>query len=200
MMTMHSAKGLEFPTVFLCGCEEGLFPSFRSMESDEEIEEERRICYVAMTRAKRQLHITCAKRRMLYGQTSYAKPSRFIGEIPAELIEDIGAQQRQQVAARREAAAAYHNGYSGRNTAERMVPRPSVSRTPAKASTISGGAASSGNMNYYKGQKVIHKAWGMGVIQETTPMGGDMLLQIEFEKVGSKMMMAKTAGQFIKVI
>ena len=197
MMTMHSAKGLEFPTVFLCGCEEGLFPSFRSMESEEEIEEERRICYVAMTRAKRELHITCAKRRMLYGQTSYAKPSRFIGEVPAELIEDIGAQQRQQAAARREAA--YNNSYASRNTAERMVPRPSVSR-PAKVSAASGSSASFSNATYHKGQKVIHKAWGNGVIQETTPMGGDMLLQIEFEKVGSKMMMAKTAGQFIKVI
>ena len=203
MMTMHSAKGLEFPTVFLCGCEEGLFPSFRSMENEEEIEEERRICYVAMTRAKRELHITCAKRRMLYGQTSYAKPSRFIGEIPAELLDDIGAQQRQQAAARREAAYGYgrqNESYSGRSNTARSVSKVSVSRTSTGMSASSGSAASASNMNYRKGQKVIHKVWGMGMIQEITPMGGDMLLQIEFEKVGSKLMMAKTAGQFIKTV
>ena len=203
MMTMHSAKGLEFPTVFLCGCEEGLFPSFRSMESEEEIEEERRICYVAMTRAKRELHITCAKRRMLYGQTSYGKPSRFIGEIPVELVEDIGAQQREQAIARREAAYAYgheKDQYGGRRAAERSIPKPSVSRTPARSGVATKSSAAGGGLNYRKGQKVLHKAWGMGVIQEITPMGGDMLLQIEFEKVGSKLMMAKTAGQFIKAI
>ena len=93
MMTMHSAKGLEFPIVFLCGVEEGLFPSYRSMDSEEELEEERRICYVAMTRAKRKLYITCAQRRMLYGQTSFAKPSRFIEEIPEERLDK---HQRQR--------------------------------------------------------------------------------------------------------
>ena len=87
MMTMHSAKGLEFDTVFLVGVEEGLFPSYRSMEKNEELEEERRICYVAMTRAKKELYISCARRRMLYGQTSFAKPSRFIDEIPEACLQ-----------------------------------------------------------------------------------------------------------------
>ena len=87
LMTMHSAKGLEFDTVFLGGMVEGIFPSHRSINSDEELEEERRICYVAMTRAKRKLYITCAQRRMLYGQTSFCRPSRFIGEVPEEYME-----------------------------------------------------------------------------------------------------------------
>ena len=94
MMTMHSAKGLEFDTVFLVGVEEGLFPSYRSMEKNEELEEERRICYVAMTRAKKELYISCARRRMLYGQTSFAKPSRFIDEIPETCLQREGPQSR----------------------------------------------------------------------------------------------------------
>lgn len=207
MMTMHSAKGLEFPTVFLCGCEEGLFPSYRSMESEDEIEEERRICYVAMTRAKRELHITCAKRRMLYGQTSYAKPSRFISEIPSELVEDKNAEQRRQAEARRSAASAQRAesgyAYSGRSESAYSMPKPSVSR-PSVSQTRRNSPVGSGTAgkipDYQKGQKVLHKVWGPGVIQEITPMGGDMLLQIEFEKVGNKLMMAKSAGQYIKTI
>ncbi len=80
------------------------------------------------------------------------------------------------------------------------MPKPSVSRAPARTGAASKSSAPASSLSYHKGQKVLHKAWGMGVIQEITPMGGDMLLQIEFEKVGSKLMMAKTAGQFIKAI
>ena len=89
MMTMHSAKGLEFPNVYVVGMEDGLFPGNRAMGEPEEMEEERRLCYVALTRAKQELTITCSKRRMLYGQTVYGKPSRFIEEIPPELIEEV---------------------------------------------------------------------------------------------------------------
>ena len=201
MMTMHSAKGLEFPTVFLCGCEEGLFPSFRSMESEDEIEEERRICYVAMTRAKRELHITCAKRRMLYGQTSYAKPSRFISEIPTALIQDQSPQRREESTMRKESGYGYDDTRSNYN---RGIPKPTIGRastTPSYKSSISAGSQQSATTAAFrKGQKVLHKVWGAGIIQEVTPMGGDMLLQIEFDTVGNKLMMAKTAGQFIKAI
>ncbi len=204
LMTMHSAKGLEFPTVFLCGCEEGLFPSFRSMENEEEIEEERRICYVAMTRAKRELHITCAKRRMLYGQTSYAKPSRFIAEIPTELIEDRSPRRQEEAPSRREGVYGYEdNGYGFRSEYNRAIPKPTVGRPAAASMHLSSSSPSkdtSVSFNFRKGQKVLHKVWGAGTIQEITPMGGDMLLQIEFDTVGSKLMMAKTAGQYIKVI
>ena len=202
MMTMHSAKGLEFPIVFLCGCEEGLFPSFRSMENEEEIEEERRICYVAMTRAKRELHITCAKRRMLYGQTSYAKPSRFIEEIPSDLIQDRSPRRQDDFAARRDGMYGYENrGYSSYNEHSRAIPKATIGKSSAgmaHRSVTSQGAAAL--PNYQKGQKVLHKVWGAGTIQEITPMGGDLLLQIQFDSVGSKLMMAKTAGQYIKTI
>ncbi|MDE6954917.1 MAG: ATP-binding domain-containing protein, partial [Oscillospiraceae bacterium] len=90
MMTMHSAKGLEFPTVFVVGMEEGIFPGLRAIGEAEEMEEERRLCYVALTRAKERLFLTCAGQRMLFGRTSTNRPSRFAGEIPAELLEQSG--------------------------------------------------------------------------------------------------------------
>ncbi len=89
MMTLHSAKGLEFPVVFLCGMEDGLFPHQRSLTDLDGLEEERRLCYVGMTRAMRQLYFTCAEQRRLHGADSYAQPSRFIREIPEELIEEV---------------------------------------------------------------------------------------------------------------
>ena len=181
MMTMHSAKGLEFPHVFLCGVEEGLFPSYRSMDSQEEMEEERRLCYVAMTRAKETLTITCAQRRMLYGQTSYARPSRFITEIPAELVREAGHKLRR----------------------EERSPRPDRSweRAPARPPRTAPAAyapQSAPLPDFRPGMHIRHKAFGPGKIVEVTPMGGDMLLRIQFEEAGEKLMMAKTAMRFMK--
>ena len=90
MMTMHSAKGLEFPVVFVVGVEEGIFPGIRAIGEAEEMEEERRLCYVAMTRAKEKLYMTCASQRMLFGRTNSNRPSRFLGEIPPEYVEKSG--------------------------------------------------------------------------------------------------------------
>ena len=90
MMTMHSAKGLEFPVVFVVGAEEGIFPGIRAIGETEEMEEERRLCYVAMTRAKEKLYLTCANQRMLFGRTSSNRPSRFVDEIPTEHLERSG--------------------------------------------------------------------------------------------------------------
>ena len=181
MMTMHSAKGLEFPHVFLCGVEEGLFPSYRSMDSQEEMEEERRLCYVAMTRAKETLTITCAQRRMLYGQTSYARPSRFIAEIPAELVREAGHKLRR----------------------EERSPRPDRSweRAPVRPPRTAPAAyapQSAPLPDFRPGMHIRHKAFGPGKIVEVTPMGGDMLLRIQFEEAGEKLMMAKTAMRIMK--
>lgn len=178
MMTMHSAKGLEFPIVFLCGVEEGLFPSYRSMDSEEELEEERRICYVAMTRAKRKLYITCAQRRMLYGQTSFAKPSRFIEEIPEERLDK---HQRQRPAAPRRTAAI----------------RPAVSKSFASAFIKPSSGAKEPLPDLRPGQRITHKAFGDGVVAASTPVGNDVLLEVKFDGAGTKMMMLRTASPFI---
>ena len=184
MMTMHSAKGLEFPRVFIVGAEEGLFPSYRSMETEEEMEEERRLCYVAMTRAKRSLTITCAQRRMLYGQTSYGRPSRFVSEIPDALLERISrppvGREMNTHAILRQAAQQRQAELRQRIHAENYQPQPTV------------------DMNFRPGMLVSHKAFGNGRIQEVTPMGGDLLLNIRFDKAGEKLMMAKTASKFMK--
>ena len=95
MLTMHAAKGLEFPVVFLVGVEEKLFPSFRSVGMPEEMEEERRLCYVAITRAREKLYITCAERRMLFGELSANLPSRFIEEIPQALLDRQGLAKKK---------------------------------------------------------------------------------------------------------
>ncbi len=183
MMTMHSAKGLEFDTVFLTGMEEGIFPSYRSLERNEELEEERRICYVAMTRAKKALYLSCAKRRMLYGQTSYAKPSRFIGEIPEACLQ------------RERAWPAVMNGA--------RPARPAVQRTVRTPPSVSVSAAPAGESraaSYRAGQAIEHKAFGRGTVKNVTPMGGDLLLEIAFDAAGTKLMMAKTASQYIKIL
>ena len=194
MMTMHSAKGLEFPKVFIVGAEEGLFPSYRSMESEEEMEEERRLCYVAMTRAKRELTITCSRRRMLYGQTMYGKPSRFVDEIPPELVEEVEVRPQrtagygQQTSWQRGGMMAWQQGTPQRESKRVSAPSPAFASKPSPAP------------EFRAGMQVKHKAFGLGVVREATPMGGDLLLRIEFEKVGEKLMMAKTAGKFMQKV
>ncbi len=201
MMTMHSAKGLEFPKVFIVGAEEGLFPSYRSMESEEEMEEERRLCYVAMTRAKRELTITCSRRRMLYGQTMYGKPSRFVDEIPPELVEEVEVRPQRtagygQQTGNRQAATAWQRG--GTVAWQQGTPQRESKRVSAPSPAFA--SKPSPAPEFRAGMQVKHKAFGLGVVREATPMGGDLLLRIEFEKVGEKLMMAKTAGKFMQKV
>lgn len=177
MMTMHSAKGLEFDTVFICGAEEGVFPSYRSMDSEEELEEERRICYVAMTRAKKRLYITSAKRRLLYGQTSFGRLSRFVEEIDPQYVH------------RHVPKVAAAEGHI--STRRPPVKRPSVSLAHH------GIDEKKVSLDFAKGDLIVHKAFGSGKIENVTPMGGDLLLEIAFDNAGTKMMMAKTASQYI---
>ena len=201
MMTMHSAKGLEFPKVFIVGAEEGLFPSYRSMESEEEMEEERRLCYVAMTRAKRELTITCSRRRMLYGQTMFGKPSRFVDEIPPELVQEVEVLPQRsagygQQSGNRQAATAWQRG--GTVSWQQGTPQRESKRVTAPSPSFA--SKPSPVPEFRAGMQVKHKAFGLGIVRETTPMGGDLLLRIEFEKVGEKLMMAKTAGKFMQKV
>lgn len=179
MMTMHSAKGLEFPHVFLAGMEDGIFPSSRSSENDEDLEEERRLCYVAVTRAKQQLYITCAERRMMYGQTRYAMPSRFIQEISERYLDSNITERQMRAAAEREdgAPGAFrsHDTYRTAALHKEGAPIPALK----------------------KGDRVRHKAFGDGEVMDIKPMGGDQLLEIAFPK-GAKRLMAKSAMQFMQ--
>ncbi len=184
MMTMHSAKGLEFPNVFLCGMEDGIFPSFRSMDSQEETEEERRLCYVAMTRAKKSLTLTCAERRMMYGQTRYSKPSQFLEEIPKEHADsNIYGEKPDEL---KELARTATEQY-----------RPKRSREISSFGKKSGSSKIAA-IDLKPGDQVDHKAFGHGMIASCKPMGGDVLLEIIFDKIGTKRLMAKAAMQFMK--
>ena len=189
MMTMHSAKGLEFPIVYLCGMEEGIFPSFRSMDAPEEIEEERRICYVAITRAKEKLVMTCAMRRMMYGQTRMSRPSRFIEEIDPRFIERVRPAWMQRVSTARSAESAPQHRMTAAGT-----------DTSTQSALLSHGARSDAAALFRAGDTVEHKAFGRGMILTATPMGGDALLSIAFEKAGTKKLMAKSAGAFMKKV
>ena len=198
MMTMHAAKGLEFPNVFLTGFEEGLFPSNRCLNEPEELEEERRLCYVAITRAKQSLVISYARQRMLYGRTTTNLPSRFVDELPAESVKRIGAPkpsyaqpaQRQYGSFGR--VSIYGDTYCDDFSQLPARPKPrrddSVQAQPKPAPKVS----------FAAGEMVQHKAFGRGMILTVLPMGADALLEIAFDGVGTKRLMANTASQHMK--
>ncbi|MBE7055685.1 MAG: ATP-dependent DNA helicase PcrA [Ruminococcaceae bacterium] len=169
-MTMHAAKGLEFPIVFLCGFDEGIFPSMASSYSSEELEEERRLCYVGITRAREMLYITCARNRMLYGKTSLYKPSRFLEEIPAELLDITD---------------------NAPDTSDYWMPKQTsfADRVPENSimthRAVSRNTADSGN-TFRPGDSVIHKKFGRGIVIDATPVGNDIHYEIAFESVGTK--------------
>ena len=194
LMTMHAAKGLEFDNVYIVGAEEGIFPGIRSIGVPEEMEEERRLCYVGITRAKKKLCVSSAGTRMLFGKTTANKPSRFIEEIPSELIEKRGDvmryERRNELA--REKAYIYDGVTKAPAYNEAKAKRPLGAPSKAKVS-----AAPS---DYHTGDNVKHKAFGEGVVTKLTPMGGDCLIEIEFSKVGTKRFMLRAAAQFLKKI
>ncbi len=206
MMTMHAAKGLEFPSVFVVGMEEGIFPGLRAIGEAEEMEEERRLCYVALTRAKERLYLTCAGQRMLFGRTTNNQPSRFAGEIPAELLEQSGRSyldpapagdefdQTPRVSTFREP---YRQGtYSGERRAY-TPPRPQ--KTAVRPAFQSAAAASAASLpDYQKGDMLSHKAFGQGMVLSAQKMGGDVLLEIAFDGVGTKRLMLKSSAQYIR--
>ena len=193
LMTLHSAKGLEFPVVFIPGMEEGIFPGNQSMFSEEDLEEERRLAYVGITRAKKKLYLISSQQRMLYGQTSRNMPSRFLREIPSSVIDD------QSVVARRSTGfttprTAYANasrnelGHSSHN----KIGSYTQSSSSAHKFGQAGNAAQKNNIDF-KGDTVCHKSFGTGTVLTVTPMGGDMLLEVAFDKAGTKKMMANYA-------
>ncbi|MBO5453686.1 MAG: DNA helicase PcrA [Clostridia bacterium] len=172
LMTLHSAKGLEFPVVFMVGMEENVFPSSASMFSTEEIEEERRLCYVGITRAKEKLYLIASASRMIFGQTSYNPPSRFLSEIPSDLLD--GELTRQ-----RESAYKIENEIKNYST----IFNKSLTQSSPKT----------GNADFKVGDRVKHMRFGEGTVLSAIPMGSDMKLSVAFDSVGTKNLMATFA-------
>jgi DNA helicase-2/ATP-dependent DNA helicase PcrA len=211
LMTMHSAKGLEFPTVFIVGMEEGVFPHSRAFQDNDELEEERRLAYVGITRAEKQLFLSCARMRTLFGRTTANQPSRFIEEIPEELKEDTAKTQDRFQRGGSEVGGAYGGrGFSGGSrgnfggrggaagaapigsgsTASAATSKSSVTVTSGGAQRATGaGAAAAGD--YKAGDKVSHGKWGTGTVVAVKGTGNDTELQIAFPApVGVKRLLA----------
>jgi len=176
LMTMHASKGLEFPVVFIIGMEEGVFPSRQVMFDPGEVEEERRLAYVGITRAKDTLYLTKSESRMLYGATNRNRPSRFLDEIPDEYIEAAGVVKDTGYGS----SVSFGGGF-GSSAAKK---RPSPFAAPQSPA---------GDTDFHAGDKVQHKTFGEGMILSAEPMGSDVLLEIAFDKVGTKKLMAKFA-------
>ncbi len=215
LMTLHSAKGLEFPVVFLVGMEEGIFPGYRAIGEPEAIEEERRLCYVGVTRAREKLFLTCSKMRTVFGSTSCNLPSRFLEEIPQELLdgyEDSFGTGLKKSKEEKEYAWTYGNNKDAGKIKTYNI-SDTVGKTVAAASSVFGKASNfgrsaesflnglgksqnTGNVDLSKytiGVKVLHKKFGEGIITKTEPEGEDLKVDINFEKVGHKRLMAKFA-------
>jgi DNA helicase-2/ATP-dependent DNA helicase PcrA len=176
MMTLHSAKGLEFPVVFIAGVEEGIFPGMSAIYNPGEIEEERRLAYVGITRAKRRLYLTTAAQRMLFGHTTRNRPSRFVGEIPKNLLDVQDETVRSYSVWGNRSAA----GTSAVGKAAPAAKRPAAPQAPEP-------------FDLKAGDRVVHRVFGPGLVTKVTPMGGDHLVEVAFDKVGTKRIMAAFA-------
>lgn len=168
LMTLHSSKGLEFPVVFISGMEEGIFPGMQSMYDSSEIEEERRLAYVGITRAKEILYLLNTKARMLYGSTKYNVPSRFLSELPEECCKSLVKPVKRNI-----------------NRFEHSAPQKPISRGFSMRET-----AQKNTVTFSVGDAVSHRVFGNGMVISLKPMGNDVLMEIAFDKVGTKKIMA----------
>ncbi len=197
LMTLHSAKGLEFPVVFIPGMEEGIFPGNQSMYSEEDIEEERRLAYVGITRARRKLYLINSKQRMLYGTTSRNMSSRFLREIPEEITEDKSVKPYHGFGYSG-GTDGYSHGFGKPKTAAKYAKSVEIgqahkSSSAARAFGQTGNTARTPRVEYSVGDTVKHKSFGTGVILSCKPMGNDILMEVAFDKAGTKKMMANFA-------
>ncbi len=167
MMTLHSAKGLEFPVVFIPGMEEGIFPSMQTIIEASELGEERRLAYVGITRAKEKLYLLKTRERMLFGSTTHNRESRFVTEIPANLLEKTGNEN---------VFAKHQFEYKPQQNFDPFAKKKPMTKPSSN--------------QYAVGNTVLHKVFGKGMVLSTTPMGSDVMLEIAFDKVGTKTLMA----------
>ena len=179
LMTIHSAKGLEYENIFVVGMDDGIFPSSRSFDSEDDMEEERRLAYVAITRAKKRLYLTNASQRMIFGQTQRNVTSRFMREIGSELIE------------KHDNAAAMKKHLEENDKSVTEVRSATLQQQLARSKKAS--SAPKEAVTYTAGEKVSHSIFGEGVIVSVTPMSNDSMLEIAFDKVGTKKIMANYA-------
>ncbi len=211
LMTLHSAKGLEYPCVFLVGLEEGIFPSQRSTETPKEIEEERRLFYVGITRAKQYLYLSLAKKRTIFGSTSYNQPSRFLKEIPEDALDGYAEAINQNRENNNFEDSTFTWSYGTRANSSlngRINTYKVESNTPIVKEPVFRRTAESFLANldtkktsinarttqYKVGQKIYHKKFGEGIITKLEPEGDDYKVDIDFEKSGHKRLMAQFAG------
>lgn len=208
LMTLHSAKGLEFPVVFLVGMEEGLFPSYRSIGEERELQEERRLAYVGITRAKQYLYLTCAKQRTIFGSTTCNKMSRFIEEIPKELLDGdtVGEDASVRPTYGEDTRTQWKYGKSTPTwgnmsyiSEKKQQPAYQFKTAESFLKTVAAKQDIDVDLSKYKmGQTVFHKKFGEGIINEIEQEENDLKLDIIFEKVGHKRLMAKYANLEIR--
>ena len=216
LMTLHSAKGLEFPVVFLVGMEEGIFPGYKSIGEPQALEEERRLFYVGITRAKQYLYLTCAKHRTIFGSTSYNQVSRFVKEIPEELLEGYAeVVERKSVDKEEFKDYGYRWSYGKGQTVKTFKmseeDKSAVAKTIGEQGTKSeyqyrtaesflnsikrNNQTNDVDLSKYQvGQRVYHKKFGEGTITKLEQEGNDVKVDLEFDKAGHKRLMAKFAG------
>ena len=217
LMTLHSAKGLEFPVVFLVGMEEGIFPGYKSISEPQELEEERRLCYVGITRAKENLYLTCSKQRTIFGSTSCNPVSRFLKEIPSDLLdgyEEAFGDNSKETSSNNLifGDSKYSWTYGSKNNGNIKTYKVDTKEpTIAASSTNTGFAfrsaesflnslnkkATGTNVDlsqYQAGVRIFHKKFGEGTISKVEPEGDDLKVDIQFDKVGHKRLMAKFAN------
>lgn len=205
LMTLHSAKGLEFPVVFLVGMEEGIFPGYKSIGEPKELEEERRLFYVGITRAKQFLHLTCAKHRTIFGSTSYNAVSRFIKEIPDNLLDGVVNNDQEEKFNDMSYNWEYGKTSAGKVTtykfdeAKNEIKQKSTYQFRTAESFLSSLSQKQANSGvditkYKEGMRIYHKKFGEGIIQKIEAEGDDYKLDIQFDKSGHKRLMAKFAN------
>ena len=205
LMTLHSAKGLEFPVVFLVGMEEGIFPGYKSIGEPKELEEERRLFYVGITRAKQFLHLTCAKHRTIFGSTSYNAVSRFIKEIPDNLLDGVVNNDQEEKFNDMSYNWEYGKTSAGKVTtykfdeAKNEIKQKSTYQFRTAESFLSSLSQKQANSGvditkYKEGMRIYHKKFGEGRIQKIEAEGDDYKLDIQFDKSGHKRLMAKFAN------
>ncbi len=217
LMTLHSAKGLEFPVVFLVGMEEGIFPGYKSIGEPKELEEERRLCYVGITRAKEHLFLTCSKQRTIFGSTSCNQVSRFLREIPSDLLDgyDDALGERQESNSNIFGDSKYSWTYGSKDNGN--IKTYKIDKNEPKVAAASSSTSNNGFMfrtaesflnnltkkssganvdlsKYKEGVRIYHKKFGEGVISNVEPEGDDLKVDIQFDKVGHKRLMAKFAN------